>query len=119
MVFRQQIQFKVGKYDLSLITDAQINNIAIALKRIKATKVIIRGHSDNQRFKGFTQIESDELNQELSENRAKSVSQALVANGISNRSIKTKGYGYKRPLVQGNNENAWAKNRRVEIEVQH
>lgn len=119
IVFRQQIQFKVGKFDLSLITDKQLNNIAIALKKIKATKVIIRGHSDNQRFQGFSQIESDEKNQELSENRAKSVSQALVANGIINSSIKTKGYGYKLPLVKGNNENAWAKNRRVEIEVQH
>ena len=79
--------------------------------------MIIRGHSDNQRFKGYSQTESDELNQELSENRATSVKKALFAKGIANNYMKTKGYGYKRPLVKGNNENAWAKNRRVEIEV--
>ncbi len=31
--------------------------------------------------------------------------------------IITSGYGYNQPLVNEDNPNAWAKNRRVEIEV--
>jgi len=64
-----------------------------------------------------TQKESQRLNQQLSLKRAVAVKTAFVQRGVPKNRIKIKGYGENRPLVKGQNEAAWAKNRRVEIEL--
>jgi outer membrane protein OmpA-like peptidoglycan-associated protein len=115
-VFRQN-NFEVNKPNLMLVSEAQLDRLAIVLIDIGAKKILIRGHSDSQPVKGKTPAKSHQLNWQLSRDRAKSVKEALVLRGISKRRIKTYSYGDSRPLVKGNNKAAWAKNRRVEIEV--
>jgi peptidoglycan-associated lipoprotein len=39
----------------------------------------------------------------------------MVARGIDSLRIKKVSYGKERPLLKGSNEEAWSKNRRVEI----
>jgi outer membrane protein OmpA-like peptidoglycan-associated protein len=84
-----------------------------------ARNIQIRGHSDSQPWKGETATRSRQLNLKLSQDRADSVKSYLVSQGISQDRINTEGYGENRPLVKGNNESAWAQNRRVEIEVKY
>ena len=67
----------------------------------------IGGHTDN--------IGSDAVNQRLSEARAKSVRDYLVANGIAPERLKIKGYGKSRPITTNDTEEGRMKNRRVEI----
>ena len=62
-------------------------------------------------------MESNRLNQKLSEERAATIARALEVRGIPKERSKTDGYGYRKPLVNQTNRAAFAKNRRVEIEV--
>ncbi|MCI4410906.1 MAG: peptidoglycan-associated lipoprotein Pal [Thiotrichales bacterium] len=59
-----------------------------------------------------------EYNLALGERRAQSVADVLKAEGVAANRIKTVSFGEDRPAVEGHNESAWAKNRRVEFNVQ-
>lgn len=58
---------------------------------------------------------SREYNIGLGERRAQAVRQALMLQGVAASQITTVSYGEERPAVTGHTEDAWAKNRRVEI----
>lgn len=111
------LRFKTGHADLSLISETQLDEIALTLLNHNATTIHINGHSDIQPWQGKTAEQSQYLNWQLSQKRADSVKNALVQRGISGPKLTSKGYGASRPLAKGNNQTAWAKNRRVEIEV--
>src|SRR5262245_32913695 len=70
-------------------------------------KVRLEGHTDERG--------SREYNIGLGERRAQSVRRALLLQGAAEGQISTVSYGEERPAVAGNDEAAWAKNRRVEI----
>jgi peptidoglycan-associated lipoprotein len=58
---------------------------------------------------------SREYNIGLGERRAQAVRRALLLQGVTEAQLSTVSYGAERPAVAGNDDAAWAKNRRVEI----
>ena len=58
---------------------------------------------------------SREYNIGLGERRAQAVRRALLLQGVAESQITTVSYGEERPAVTGHTEEAWSKNRRVEI----
>ena len=58
-----------------------------------------------------------EYNRALGERRALAVREYLAALGLTPESLYTNSYGSDRPAVQGDTEEAYAKNRRVEVGV--
>jgi peptidoglycan-associated lipoprotein len=72
-----------------------------------ANKVRLEGHSDERG--------SREYNIGLGERRAQAVRRALMLQGVTEAQITTVSYGEERPAVQGSDESAYAKNRRVEL----
>jgi len=58
---------------------------------------------------------SREYNIGLGERRAQSVRRALTLQGVPDTQITTVSYGEERPAVTGHSEEAWARNRRVDI----
>jgi len=56
-----------------------------------------------------------EYNIGLGERRAQAVRRALMLQGVSESQITTVSFGAERPAVEGDDESAWAKNRRVEL----
>lgn len=72
-------------------------------------KVEIIGHTDDRA--------SEASNQILSEQRANSVKEYLLANGIDKSRISTKGMGESEPLVSNDTEINRAKNRRIEVKL--
>jgi len=116
LVMYRNLQFKSGDYSLSLISDAQLDEIALALINHQANTIYISGHADAQTWRGRTRAQSQRLNLRLSQYRADSIKNALAQRGVS-KNLKTMGYGSNRPIVREHNSAAWAKNRRVEIEV--
>lgn len=72
--------------------------------------VTLEGHCDERG--------SREYNLGLGERRAKTVAAILKANGVSADRIRLVSFGEDRPAVDASNEAAWAKNRRVEFNVQ-
>lgn len=72
-----------------------------------ARKLRLEGHSDERG--------SREYNIGLGERRAQSVRRALLLQGVNETQLTTVSYGEERPAVQGSDETAYAKNRRVEL----
>jgi peptidoglycan-associated lipoprotein len=72
-----------------------------------SNKVRLEGHSDERG--------SREYNIGLGERRAQAVRRALMLQGVTEAQITTVSYGEERPSVQGSEESAYAKNRRVEL----
>jgi peptidoglycan-associated lipoprotein len=70
-------------------------------------KVRLEGHTDERG--------SREYNIGLGERRAQAVRRALLLQGVAETQVTTVSYGEERPAVTGHAEDAWAKNRRVEI----
>jgi peptidoglycan-associated lipoprotein len=56
-----------------------------------------------------------EYNIGLGERRAQAVRRALMLQGASESQLTTVSFGAERPAVEGDDEAAWAKNRRVEL----
>lgn len=70
-------------------------------------KLRLEGHADERG--------SREYNVALGERRAVAVQSALVARGAGPGQLSVISYGEERPVDPGHTEEAWAKNRRVEI----
>lgn len=70
-------------------------------------EIRLEGHTDERG--------SREYNIGLGDRRAQSVRRILDLNGVSEDQIRTVSYGEERPAVDESSEEAWAKNRRVEI----
>jgi peptidoglycan-associated lipoprotein len=56
-----------------------------------------------------------EYNMALGERRAKAVAAYLTGNGVSERQLTVTSYGKEKPAVDGHDESAWSRNRRVEL----
>lgn len=69
--------------------------------------VRLEGHTDDRGTR--------EYNIGLGERRAQAVRQALKLQGVSESQSTTVSFGEERPAVAGEDESAWAQNRRVEI----
>jgi len=72
-----------------------------------SVSVALEGHTDERG--------SSEYNMALAERRADSVARFLKVNDVSEEQIETVSYGEEKPAVDESNEDAWAQNRRVEI----
>jgi peptidoglycan-associated lipoprotein len=88
--------------------DALRQNAQWMLKKTSGT-VRLEGNCDERG--------SDEYNLALGEKRAKAGRDYLVALGVSADRLVTISYGKEKPADQGHNEEAWAKNRRVDFVI--
>lgn len=78
---------------------------AVWLQDNSDTSVVIEGHCDERGTNAY--------NLALGERRAESVKMFLVNLGIAASRMTTISYGEEKPVDMGNNEEAWAKNRRA------
>jgi len=69
--------------------------------------VVLEGHADERGTR--------EYNLALGERRAGAVEDYLATLGVARSQMDVVSYGEERPVDPGHNEEAWAKNRRVEI----
>ena len=100
------VLFDVNKYDIREDANDVLMKLIDVLKKAKVEKFEIYGHTDSD--------DTDEYNQVLSENRANSVKDFLVKNGIT-ANITTKGFGEKKPIATNSTKEGKQLNRRVEI----
>ena len=110
------VLFDFDKADLKPEAEPQLAELATVIKGYPGASVNIEGHSDG---KG-----ADAYNQTLSEKRAASIAQWLVAKGgASAPQLHTRGWGKTKPIAPNTKPNGAddpegrAKNRRVEITI--
>jgi len=77
------------------------------LKTASSAKEVAEGHTDERG--------GSEYNLALGQKRAEAVVQQMKVLGVGDSQLEAVSYGKERPAVDGHDESAWAKNRRVEL----
>jgi len=101
------------EYDESrLLPEAKaiLKNKAKWLLANPTVNAVIEGHCDDRG--------TNEYNMALGDRRAQSAKNYLVDLGVPSRRLTTISYGEERPLAFGQNESAWAKNRRAQCVIE-
>jgi len=101
------VLFDFNKSDIKPETYPMIDNVVAILKENPLMNVTLEGHTDN--------VGSLEYNIALSLKRADAVKAYLIKKGIAAERMKTKGFGFKRPIGLSDTEFGRSLNRRVEI----
>ena len=77
------------------------------LTTIRSKKLFVEGHTDERGGR--------EYNLALGQKRAEAVVKSLTLLGVSTDQLEAVSYGEERPAATGSGEEAWSKNRRVEL----
>ena len=84
-----------------------LDSVALVLEEFDKTIIVVAGYTDS--------VGSDAYNQQLSESRARSVTNYLKNKKITAVRFDTVGFGERNPIADNNTEEGRALNRRVEI----
>jgi peptidoglycan-associated lipoprotein len=105
----QKIYFNFDSAALSDEARATLAKNAELLTKGSSVKVRIEGNCDERG--------SDEYNMALGDRRAKAARDYLVNLGVAADRLSIISYGEEKPVDQGHDESAWAKNRRDEFVI--
>jgi peptidoglycan-associated lipoprotein len=105
MFLSEDVYFEFDKSTLDSMSQDILSRKADWMRDNQDIVVSIEGHCDERG--------TNEYNLALGEKRAESVKSFLVDLGIDAYRISTVSYGEERPVDSGQNEEAWAKNRRA------
>lgn len=108
-VILKNIFFASGSAELLETSNVELQKLLTFLQKNSKLKIQINGHTDN--------VGSDDDNQKLSEDRAKSVYQYLIDKGIVADRLAYKGYGETDPVDTNDTEEGRANNRRTEFTI--
>ena len=116
VTFDSGILFATGKADLSSTAKTSLFQFANVLKSNADCDVAVQGYTDNAGWKNSTAEQSQQKNLELSQQRAQSVTNYLLSQGVSPTQIRsTMGYGESNPVADNSTAAGKAQNRRVEV----
>jgi chemotaxis protein MotB len=120
-VFQSSVLFDVGKAEISPAGRQSLDTLAAAVVDLEREippdiPWILRvdGHTDNTPISGAGPYKS---NWELSAARAVAVVQYLISKGVEADRLAAAGFGEFQPIDQGTDEEARARNRRIELKL--
>jgi len=97
-------------FDSFVVKDEFRPVVELHAKRLagqRSRKLALEGHTDERG--------GSEYNLALGQKRAEAVLKAMVLLGAAENQLEAVSFGKERPAVQGSTEEAWARNRRVEM----
>jgi OOP family OmpA-OmpF porin len=103
------VNFEYNSADLTGESRPRLNQAAATLEKNPSIVVEVAGHTDS--------AGSENYNQSLSERRAASVKDYLVAAGIDAGRLTARGYGESRPVADNDTDAGRAENRRVVLRI--
>ena len=109
IVSMSDVLFDTGKYSLKSGAREKLAKVAGILLAYPGLNIAVGGYTDN--------VGGDAMNQKLSENRAGSVRDYLVNEGVSANAVTAQGYGNSSPVASNSNAAGRHQNRRVELLV--
>ena len=105
----QDILFATDSAQLSGSLQSDLGAVARSLNEYPQSRVTVIGHADNTGTAAY--------NQDLSERRARSVANVLVANGVSSGRVSAVGRGEDQPIASNLTPEGRQQNRRVDIVI--
>src|SRR5580658_30242 len=109
IVSMSDVLFDTGKYSLKPGAREKLAKVAGILLAYPGLNIEVGGYTDN--------VGGDAMNQKLSENRAGSVRDYLVQQGVLTNSVSARGFGNTLPVASNDNSSGRQQNRRVELLV--
>jgi outer membrane protein OmpA-like peptidoglycan-associated protein len=109
IVSMSDVLFDTGKYSLKSGAREKLAKVAGILLAYPGLDIAVGGYTDN--------VGADAMNQTLSENRAGSVRDYLVQEGVATSSVSATGFGNTLPVASNDNASGRQQNRRVELLV--
>ena len=109
IVSMSDVLFDTGRYSLKPGAREKLAKVAGILLAYPGLNIAVGGYTDN--------VGGDAMNQKLSENRAGSVRDYLVAQGVGTNSVSAQGFGNSLPVATNDNSAGRQQNRRVELVV--
>jgi outer membrane protein OmpA-like peptidoglycan-associated protein len=109
IVSMSDVLFDTGKFSLKPGAREKLAKVAGILIAYPGLNIEVGGYTDN--------IGGDDMNQKLSENRAGSVRDYLVQQGVATNSVSARGFGNTLPVASNENSSGRQENRRVELVV--
>ena len=107
--YAKTINFDYGKSSIRDEATEALQAIVAIIKEYPESNFIIEGHTDS--------IGSEKFNQILSEQRASSIVDFFVSNGVESSRLSSVGFGESSPIASGGTKESMAKNRRVEVKL--
>jgi len=105
------VLFATGHADLLAGAVENVNRLATFLQNHPEKTLLIEGHTDN--------VGGDAYNLGLSQQRAESVRNALLTQGIASNRMSAVGYGKAKPIADNGSSEGRQRNRRVEVVIQN
>ncbi len=109
IVSMSDVLFDTGEYSLKPGAREKLARVSGILIAYPALNIQVGGYTDN--------VGGDEMNQELSENRADAVRDYMVEQGVAAESVTARGFGNSLPVATNENAAGRQENRRVELVV--
>ncbi len=110
LIMPGNITFETGKANIRSGFFDVLDSVGLVLKEFKDTRINVSGHTDN--------TGGADLNQMLSEQRAGSVRNYLVDQGVAAGRINAVGYSYRYPVASNATPQGREANRRVELQLE-
>lgn len=104
-----QVLFAFDSAELSATAQQRLQALLPKLSDPSVASVRVVGHTDS--------VGSDAYNQGLSERRAASVAQYLIAQGLAPNKVTSQGRGESEPIADNETDQGRAQNRRVELHL--
>ncbi len=109
IVNMSDVLFDTAKYTLRPGAREKLAKVSGILLAHPGLKIEVEGHTDS--------VGGDDYNQRLSEERASSVRDYLVQQGVGMNAVSARGFGKTRPVASNDNAAGRQQNRRVELVV--
>lgn len=106
-LYARSVYFGFDEYTVQAKYQQTLSAHAGYLKQNPAQKIIIQGNTDDR---GTT-----EYNLALGQRRSDAVRKSLALMGVSDAQMEAVSFGKEKPKAEGDNESAWAENRRADI----
>ncbi|HAT30151.1 MAG TPA: cell envelope biogenesis protein OmpA [Janthinobacterium sp.] len=103
------VEFESGKTTLTPVGREILDEMSVAMQKLKDRKVEVIGHTDNQGLRAS--------NQGLSQARAEAVKVYLIGKGIKAELLSASGQGSDRPIASNDTAEGRARNRRIEFRM--
>jgi chemotaxis protein MotB len=107
--------FPSGGWQMSTRGQEIIARMASQLAPFQQNKIVVNGYTDNVAISPALQKEGIASNQVLSEKRAQSVMEYMIAQGVKPDLVSAMGYGEADPVAPNDTAQGRAQNRRVEL----
>lgn len=108
-LLKTPINFETDGFTLTHGSQQILSQVAEKLKACPSSNVAVDGYTDN--------TGNDAINIPLSSNRAKSVADYLISQGVARDHVTSKGFGSADPIAPNNTPAGRAQNRRVVIAI--